>query len=46
MIDINVMLMHIGLTEFIKWEINFSFVSCLIRVPFGSRRGQSCHLDL
>jgi hypothetical protein len=41
-----VMLMHIGLTEVIKWEIKFSFVSGLIRVPFGSGRGQSCRLDL
>jgi hypothetical protein len=46
MIDINVMRMHTGLTKFIKWEIRFSFVSHLIRVPFGSGRGQSCHLDL
>jgi hypothetical protein len=46
MIDRKVMLMHIGLTEVIKWEINSSFVSGLIRVPFGSGRGQRCHLDL
>jgi hypothetical protein len=46
MIDIKVMLMNIGLTEVIKWEIKFSFVSNPIRVPFGSGRGQSCHLDL
>jgi hypothetical protein len=26
----------------IKWDIKFSFISGLIRVPFGSGRGQSC----
>jgi hypothetical protein len=46
MIDRKVMLMHTGLTEVIKWEIRFSFVSCLIRVPFGLGREQICHLDL
>jgi hypothetical protein len=45
MIDIKVMLMHIGLTKVIKWEIMFSFISGLIRVPFSSGRGQSCHLN-
>jgi hypothetical protein len=46
MIEKKVMLMHIGLTEVIKWEIKFSFVSSLIRVPFGSGRGKSCHFNL
>jgi hypothetical protein len=46
MIDIKVMLMHIGLTEVIKWEIRLSSILSLIRVPFGLERGQSCHLDL
>jgi hypothetical protein len=45
-IDINIMLMHIGLIEVIKLEIKFSFISCLIRVPFGLGKGQSCCLDL
>jgi hypothetical protein len=46
MIDRKVMRIHTGLNEVMKWEIRFSFVSRLIRVPFGSGRGQSCHLDL
>jgi hypothetical protein len=46
MIDKKVMLMHIGLTEVIKWEIKFSFISGLIRVPFSLGKGQSCRLDL
>jgi hypothetical protein len=40
------MRMHTGPTEVMKWETRFSFVSSLIRVPYGSGRGQSCHLDL
>jgi hypothetical protein len=40
------MKMHIGPTEVMKWETRFSFVSGLIRVPYGSGRGQICHLDL
>jgi hypothetical protein len=46
MIGRKVMQMHTGLTEVMNWETKFSFVSGLIRVPYGSRRGQSCHLDL
>jgi hypothetical protein len=46
MIDRKFMLMHIGLTEVIKWEIKFSFISSLIRVPFFLGRGQIYHLDL
>jgi hypothetical protein len=46
MIYIKVTLMHIGLIEVIKLEIKFSFISGLIRVPFGSGRGKSCRLDL
>jgi hypothetical protein len=46
MIDKKVMLMHIGLIKVIKLEIKFSFVSGLIRVPFGLGKGQSCRLDL
>jgi hypothetical protein len=33
MIDIKIMLMHIGLTEVIKWEIKFSFISVMIPRP-------------
>jgi hypothetical protein len=46
MIDKKFMFMHIGFTKFIKWEIEFSFVLGLIRVPFSLGRGQSCRLDL
>jgi hypothetical protein len=38
--------MHTGPTEVMKWETRFSFVSGLIRVPYGLGRGQSCHLGL
>jgi hypothetical protein len=37
-----IMRMHTGLTEAMKWETRFSFVSGLTRVPYGSGRGQSC----
>jgi hypothetical protein len=46
MIGRKAMRMHTGPTEVMKWETRFSFVSGLIRVPYGSGRGQSCHLDL
>jgi hypothetical protein len=32
--------------QVMKWETRFSFVSSLIRIPYGSGRGQSCHFDL
>jgi hypothetical protein len=38
--------MHTGPTKVMKWETRFSFVSGLIRVPYSSGRGQSCHLYL
>jgi hypothetical protein len=46
MIDRKFMLIHIGMTEVIKWAINFSFILGLIRVPFSFGMGQSCRLDL
>jgi hypothetical protein len=39
MIDRKVMRMHTGLIEVIKWEIRFSFVSGLIRVPYRFGKG-------
>jgi hypothetical protein len=40
------MQMHTGPNEVMKWETKFSFVSGLIRVPYGSGRGQNCHFGL
>jgi hypothetical protein len=46
MIGRKVMRMHTGPTEVMKWATRFSFISGLIRVPYGSGREKSCHLDL
>jgi hypothetical protein len=40
------MQMHTGPTKVMKWETKVSFISGLIRVPYGSERGKSFHLDL
>jgi hypothetical protein len=40
------MRMHTRPIEVMEWENRFSFISGLIRVPYGSGRGKSCHLDL